>query len=189
MPRLNNSCERPILQTVHMGSRCVNASMNSQSIPAVAAGALSTGKHLTFSVGGEIYGISVLRVREIIRHTPVTAVPQLATCIKGVIDLRGKVIPIVDLRIKFQLNNAEVTERTCVIVADVALSSGIRGNMGFIVDSVESVTHFDGSDIEPPPDFGTRIDSAHIVGMAKQEDRVVTLLNLDLVVVGDRNFE
>lgn len=164
----------------------MNILMNAQSTSVVADGALSLGRYLTFNVGGEIYGISVLQVREIIRHAPVTALPQLGGCMKGVLNLRGKVIPVVDLRIKFELNHAEVTERTCIIVAEVASPAGCRGNMGFIVDSVESVTTFVASDIEPPPDFGGQVRTDCILGMAKQEKRVVALLNIDLIVAGDR---
>ncbi len=140
------------------------------------------GKYLTFTLGHESYGIPVLQVREIIRHTTITAVPQMPDFVKGVLNLRGKVIPIVDLRLKFELASAEIAERTCIVVVQVALVTGSRVNMGLIVDGVESVANVVAKDIEPTPDFGAQISTDYLLGMAKLEDRVVALLDIDKVV-------
>jgi purine-binding chemotaxis protein CheW len=146
------------------------------------------GKYLTFVLGGEHYAIPVLQVREIIRHTHITAVPRMPVHVKGVLNLRGKVIPIIDLRIKFQLERADVAERTCIVVVQVALPTGTRVNMGLIVDGVESVANVTLRDIEPTPDFGAHIGTEFILGMAKLEPRVVALLEIDKVVgVDDLN--
>jgi len=160
--------------------------MNTQTLTPPAATEKSlAGKYLTFTLGRESYGIPVLQVREIIRHTAITAVPQLPDYIKGVLNLRGKVIPIVDLRLKFRLEHAEVAERTCIVVVQVALSSGTRVSMGLIVDGVESVANVLANDIEPTPDFGAQIHTAYILGMAKLENRVVALLDIDQVVASE----
>ncbi len=140
------------------------------------------GKYLTFALGCESYGIPVLKVREIFRHTTITAVPQMPDYVKGVLNLRGKVIPIVDLRVKFQLERADVAARTCIIVVQVALSSGNRVSMGLVVDGVESVANIAAKDIEPTPDFGADISTDYILSMAKLENRVVTLLDIDKVL-------
>jgi purine-binding chemotaxis protein CheW len=143
------------------------------------------GKYLTFALGGESYGIPVLQVREIIRHIAVTAVPQMPDYVKGVLNLRGKVIPIVDLRVKFQLGSANIEERTCIIVVQVILTSGNRAMMGLIVDGVEAVANVAASEIEPTPDFGSQISTDYILGMAKLEKRVAALLDIDKVVAAE----
>jgi purine-binding chemotaxis protein CheW len=143
------------------------------------------GKYLTFALGGESYGIPVLQVREIIRHIAVTAVPQMPDYVKGVLNLRGKVIPIVDLRVKFQLGSADIAERTCIIVVQVVLASGNRSMMGLIVDGVEAVANVAAKDIEPTPDFGAQISTDYILGMAKLENRVAALLDIDKVVAAE----
>jgi purine-binding chemotaxis protein CheW len=143
------------------------------------------GKYLTFELGGESYGIPVLQVREIFRHTNITAVPQMPDYVKGVLNLRGKVIPIVDLRVKFQLGSADIEERTCIIVVQVILTSGNRAMMGLIVDGVEAVANVAAKDIEPTPDFGAQISTDYILGMAKLENRVAALLDIDKVVAAE----
>ncbi|TXT46342.1 MAG: purine-binding chemotaxis protein CheW [Limisphaerales bacterium] len=140
------------------------------------------GKYLTFTLGHESYGIPVLKVREIIRHTNITAVPQLPDYVKGILNLRGKVIPIVDLRLKFRLGAAEIAERTCIVVVQVRRASGNRALMGLIVDGVEAVANIAARDIEPTPDFGTTLDTAYILGVAKLEGSVISLLDIDQVI-------
>lgn len=142
------------------------------------------GKYLTVVVGAEAFGIAVLQVREIIRLQGITAVPQMPEFVKGVINLRGRVIPIIDLRIKFGLP-AELAERTCIVVVQVTTADRCM-LMGVIVDSVEEVTNLTGEQIEETPDFGVRIDTAHLLGMAKTNGRVLMLLEIDKVIaVGD----
>ncbi len=143
------------------------------------------GKYLTFVLGHESYGIEVLRVREIIRLVDFTAVPQMPTYVKGVINLRGKIIPIVDLRLKFALASADTTARTCIVVVQVALPSGVKTQMGVIVDGVEEVINITHADVEDAPDFGAMLDTNYILGMAKIRGSVKTLLDIDRVISAD----
>ena len=143
------------------------------------------GKYLTFRLGNESYGIPVLKVREIIRLCPITPVANMPKHVKGVINLRGKVIPLVDLRAKFGLPIAEENDRSCIVVTQiVAPRSGTR-LYGVIVDGVEEVANFLGSDIEPTPDFGGSIDAQFITGMAKATDGVKMLIDLDRISAAD----
>jgi purine-binding chemotaxis protein CheW len=143
------------------------------------------GKYLTFILGSESYGIAVLKIREIIRIVNITAVPQMPDYVKGVINLRGKIIPVIDLRLKFGIPKAEMTERTCIIVVQVDLHSGVKSQMGLVVDGVEEVTHIASVDIEETPDFGTKLDTDSILGMAKIKGVLKTLLDIDKVVSTD----
>jgi purine-binding chemotaxis protein CheW len=139
------------------------------------------GKYLTVVLASEAYGIAVLKVREIIRLQKITPVPQMPDYVKGVINLRGRVIPIVDLRVKFGLA-AEFAERTCTVVVQVKLPSEQVVQMGLIVDSVEEVVTLNATEIEPTPDFGAKIDTSYLLGMAKVKGQVKTLLDIDRVV-------
>lgn len=140
-----------------------------------------TGKYLTVGLDNESYAIAVLNVREIIRAQKITPVPQMPEFVKGVINLRGRVIPIIDLRVKFGLS-ATFTERTCIVVVQVKLADGKPIHMGLIVDCVEEVLKLNAADIEPTPDFGTRIDTGYLLGMAKSKGAVKTLLDINRVV-------
>ena len=142
------------------------------------------GKYLTVVLENEAYGIAVLKVREIIRCQKITPVPQMPGYVKGVINLRGRVIPIVDLRVKFGLK-AEFTERTCIVVVQVKLAAEQTVQMGLIVDTVEEVVILTAEVIEPTPDFGARLSTDYILGMAKVKGQVKTLLDLDRVVAAD----
>lgn len=146
----------------------------------VAAANLA-GKYLTVVLDNEAYGIGVLKVREIIRMQKITPVPQMPGFVKGVINLRGRVIPVVDLRVKFGLK-AEFAERTCIVVVQVKLPTEQTVQMGLIVDSVEEVVTLTNEEIEPTPDFGTKIDTTYLLGMAKVKGQVKTLLDIDRVV-------
>ena len=139
------------------------------------------GKYLTVVLENEAYGIGVLKVREIIRMQKITPVPQMPAFVKGVINLRGRVIPVVDMRVKFGLK-AEFAERTCIVVVQVKLPSEQVVQMGLIVDSVEEVVTLQASEIEPTPEFGAKIDTAYLLGMAKVKGAVKTLLDIDRVV-------
>lgn len=141
----------------------------------------TANKYLTVTLENESYGMAVLKVREIIRLQKITPVPQMPPYVKGVINLRGRVIPIVDLRLKFGLK-AEIAERTCIVVVQVAMSNGQNVQMGLIVDSVEEVVTLGTDEIEPTPEFGTRIDTTYLLGMAKVKGQVKTLLDIDRVV-------
>jgi purine-binding chemotaxis protein CheW len=139
------------------------------------------GKYLTFQLIDEGYGIGILKVREIIGMLPVTPVPQTPAFLKGVINLRGQVIPVVDLRLKFGLPEEEYTERTSIIVVEV---KGLANNIpiGIVVDTVSEVINIQAHEIEPAPAFGSTIDMNFILGMAKTSDGVKILLNIDLVL-------
>lgn len=140
------------------------------------------GKYLTFVLGEESYGIAVLKIREIIRLPDITAVPQMPSHIRGVINLRGKIIPVVDLRARFGLPHADPTDRTCVIVMQVASSSGSSVPMGLVVDDVEEVINLAADDIQETPDFGSHVETDYLLGMAKIKGVVKTLLDFDRVV-------
>lgn len=138
------------------------------------------GKFLTFSLGKESYGLGILQVREIIRLPEITQVPCMPAYMRGVINLRGKVVPVVDLRAKFGLSSDGQGERTCVIV--VELSARGKTLMGLMVDAVEEVSNIPPGDIEPTPDFGIRLNTSYILGMAKVKGVVKTLLDIDKVI-------
>lgn len=146
-----------------------------------AGAAKQVGKYLTVVLDNEAYGLNVLKIREIIRMQKITPVPQMPLFVKGVINLRGRVIPIVDLRVKFGLK-ADFTERTCIVVVQVKLPTEQIVQMGLIVDSVEEVVNLSDTDIEPTPEFGAKIDTTYLLGMAKVKGQVKTLLDIDRVV-------
>jgi purine-binding chemotaxis protein CheW len=158
------------------------------STPSATAAATATvrhaGKYLTVGLANEAYGIAVLKVREIIRMLKITSVPQLPPYVKGVINLRGRVIPIVDLRVKFGLQ-AEFTERTCIVVVQVRPANAQPVQMGLIVDCVEEVVTLTDQEIEPTPEFGCKIDTSYLLGLAKVKGQIKTLLDIDKVVAPD----
>lgn len=139
------------------------------------------GKYLTFHLGREIYGIGILKVREIIGMLGITPVPQTPVFIKGVINLRGQVIPVVDLRLKFGMEDHGYTERTSIIVVVV---QGQAGNIpiGIVVDSVSEVLQIKEDEIEDTPTFGTSVDTEFILGIAKKDAEVKILLDIDRVL-------
>jgi purine-binding chemotaxis protein CheW len=139
------------------------------------------GKYLVFHLGREEFGIQVLKVREIMGIQDITAVPQTPSHVKGVINLRGKVIPVVDLRLKFGLPEAEYTQRTCIIVVQVKTGE-ISMLMGIIVDGVAEVLNLVSSDIEDTPDFGRGVATPYLLGMAKIKGKVKILLDIDQVL-------
>ena len=148
-----------------------------------AAAARLAGKYLTFKLQAEAYGIDVLKVREIIRLTAITTVPQMPAHIRGVINLRGKIIPVMDLRVRFDFAAAN-TEQTCIVVVQIKLPDGKAAQMGMIVDGVEEVINIADSDIEATPNFGGQIATEYITGIAKVKGVVKSLLNIDAVVTG-----
>lgn len=139
------------------------------------------GKYLTFSLAGEEYGIGILKVKEIIGIMPITVVPQTPRYIKGVVNLRGKVIPVIDLRLKFSMEAAEFTERTCIIVVEI-VATGRTILMGIVVDSVSEVLNIKAADIEETPSFGTRLNTEYILGMAKAGGSIKILLDIDKIL-------
>jgi purine-binding chemotaxis protein CheW len=142
------------------------------------------GKYLTFTLADEEYGIGILKIKEIIGMMPITSVPQTPQFVKGVINLRGKVIPVVDLRLRFAMEAIDYNERTCIIVVEI----GGRGTdivIGIVVDSVSEVLNIKSEDIEDTPTFGTRLNTDYILGMAKMEGKVKILLDIDTVLSQD----
>ncbi|HDN59835.1 MAG TPA: chemotaxis protein CheW [Candidatus Marinimicrobia bacterium] len=139
------------------------------------------GKYLTFKLGNEEYGIEILKVREIIGMMDITYVPRTPDFVKGVINLRGKVIPVIDLRKKFGLDEAEITDETCIIVVDV-YRDDVLVQAGLLVDSVSEVLDVEDGDIEDAPSFGEEIDTSFILGMAKVKGGIKILLNIDKVL-------
>jgi purine-binding chemotaxis protein CheW len=139
------------------------------------------GKFLTVALDSEAYGISAIRVREIIRLQKITPVPQMPEFVKGVTNLRGRVIPVVDLRVKFGLK-AEFSDHTCIVVTEVRAADGQTVPIGLIVDSVEEVVSLGAGEIEPTPEFGARVDTSYLLGLAKVKGLVKALLDIDRVV-------
>lgn len=137
------------------------------------------GKYLTFILEDERYSVPVLKVREIMRLSPITPVPRMPAYIKGVINLRGKIVPVINLRERFGLQQAVDLDRICVIVVQFDTADGGTQLMGMIVDVVEEVSQFNTEDLELPPDFGGSIDTRFITGMAKSKGTVKTLLDID----------
>jgi len=143
------------------------------------------GKYLTFNLHGGSYGIDVLKVREIIRRANVTSVPSVPPFILGVINLRGKIIPVMDLRLRFEFTITSSLDQTCIIVAQVTLPDGKCTPMGLVVDGVEEVINLAATDIEDTPEFGGRISTGYILGIAKVKGVVKALLDIDAVVGAD----
>jgi len=138
-------------------------------------------KYLTFILAGEEYGIGILKVKEIIGLMPITMIPQTPEFIKGVINLRGKVIPVVDLRSRFGMAKADYTYHTCIIVVETAFSSR-SVSVGIVVDEVSEVLNVKGCDIDETPSFGVRLETDFILGMAKTGGGVKILLDIDKVL-------
>lgn len=138
-------------------------------------------KYLTFSLCGEEYGIEILKLKEIIGMTIITSVPQTPEFVKGVINLRGKVMPVVDLRLRFGMEAAVYTARTCIIIVEIAAESG-RVVIGIVVDAVSEVIHIKAEDIEAAPEFGGSMNTRYILGMAKVDGNVKILLDIDHVL-------
>lgn len=139
------------------------------------------GKYLTFKLGVEVYGFEIQKVNEIISMQSITSLPNTPVFMKGVINLRGKVIPVIDLRIKFGMPEKDVTDMTCIIVMQVRHEDKII-TMGVIVDEVSEVLEITTQEIEPPPSIGLVVDSDFILGMAKTETSVKILLDIDKVL-------
>jgi purine-binding chemotaxis protein CheW len=138
------------------------------------------GKYLTFQLGQEEYGIRVLKVREIVKIQHITGVPDTPVEIRGVINLRGKVIPVIDLRLKFGLPEKEYGHRTCIIVVEAQGKS--QGLIGIIVDEVSEVLNLQDENIQDTPDFGRDVETPYLLGLAKVRDRVKILLDIDEVL-------
>lgn len=142
------------------------------------------GKYLTFVLADEVYGLEILKVREILGVMDITAVPRTPSFVKGVVNLRGKVIPVVDLRLKFGMNETGRTEETCIIVVDVD-----RLELGLIVDRVSEVQDISEADIDDTPEFGVNVNTEFILGMGKAAGKVTILLDIDKVLATSETVE
>ncbi len=142
------------------------------------------GKYLTFVIADEEYGVEILKVREIIGYMKVTEVPQTPDYVKGIINLRGQVIPVVALRTKFGLDEIETTEETCIIVVEI-VQGGKAFNTGIVVDRVREVLDIAEENIEETPHFDASVNTDFILGMGKVGDSVKILLDIDKVIGGE----
>ena len=142
------------------------------------------GKYLSFSLENEEYGISILKVKEIIGMIQITPIPQTPEYVKGVINLRGKVIPVIDIRLRFGVNSIDYTDRTCIVVVEIDSNSGSL-HIGIVVDSVSEVINIKSTDIEDTPSFGMTLSTEYILGMAKMAGNVRILLDIDRVLNTD----
>lgn len=151
-----------------------------------AARAMSNrdGKYLTFRLADEEYGVSILKIKEIIEVMPITTVPQTPEFVKGVINLRGKVIPVITLRKKFGMEEAEYTDKTCIVVVEILINAE-KVQIGIVVDTVSEVLNIKEEDVEDTPTFGTKLNIKYILGMAKLEGGVKILLDIDRVLSAD----
>jgi len=139
------------------------------------------GKYLTFHLGDEGYGLEILKVQEIIGMLEITKIPQTPNHVKGVINLRGKVIPVIDLRLKFGMPEQKLTWKTCIIVVQVQKSDTAL-IIGIVVDEVSEVLNISGGQIEAAPSMGMQANTHFILGMAKTESAVRILLDIDKVL-------
>ncbi|MCF8120008.1 MAG: chemotaxis protein CheW [Deltaproteobacteria bacterium] len=146
------------------------------------------GKYLTFSMADEEYGIGILKIKEIIGMMTITSVPRTPAFVKGVINLRGQVIPVVDLRLRFGMEEIDYTDRTCIIVVEIRGDAGAV-TIGIVVDSVSEVLNIKADEIEQTPTFGTRLNTDYILGMAKMEGSVKILLDIDKVLSAEEVAE
>lgn len=158
----------------------MNALVQAGNIQLGIAAAQST-QHLTFVLAGEVFAIGILAIKEIIEYDSLTAVPMMPACIRGVINLRGSVVPVMDLSARFGNRAAEVTRRTCIVIVEIEADDG-RRDVGVIVDAVNEVLEIAADEIEPTPAFGARIRTDFIAGIGKVNGKFVILLDVDRVL-------
>jgi chemotaxis signal transduction protein len=178
--RAAKAVRRP--STFHDVSKIVSKIVNRQTTQHATKSMLEReGKYLTFTLANEEYGSSILKIKEIIGMMPITPVPQTREFVKGVINLRGKVIPVVDLRLRFGIEASDYTERTCIIIVETAGKAQIV-QTGVVVDSVSEVLYIKADEIDDTPAFGTKVSVEYILGMAKMEGGVKMLLDIDQII-------
>ncbi|RMR53017.1 Chemotaxis protein CheW [Pseudomonas syringae pv. actinidiae] len=139
-------------------------------------------QYLTFMLGGEMFAIGILGIKEIIEYGSLTVVPMMPAFVRGVINLRGAVVPVVDLSARFGRQNSDITRRSCVIIIEASSEDGQPQDIGLLVDNVSAVLEIPASQIEPPPNFGARIRADFISGMAKVDGKFVIVLEVDRVL-------
>lgn len=143
--------------------------------------AADDAQYLTFMLGGEMFAIGILNIKEIIEYGQPTEVPMMPDYVRGVINLRGRVVPVIDLLPRFGREASPVSKRTCIVIIDVE-ADGERQDIGVVVDAVSEVLQIPASEIEPPPAFGAKIRADFIAGMGKVNNKFVILLNVDKVL-------
>ena len=158
-----------------------------QSLPAVAgyAAAAEEQQYLTFLLGGDMFALGILNIKEIIEYGSLTQVPMMPSFIRGVINLRGSVVPVVDMSARFGRNKTEVSHRTCIVIIEVDGGEDTKIDIGVMVDSVSEVLEIPRSEIEPPPAFGAKIRVDFIQGMGKVAGKFVIILNANKVLSVD----
>jgi purine-binding chemotaxis protein CheW len=155
-----------------------------QAVKEAKPHALGNGQYLTFFVGGEEYAVNILKVKEIIEYDTVTAVPNTAAWIRGVTNLRGNVVPVIDLAVKFGLPASKASKLSCIVITEVAYD-GDRLTMGVMADSVNQVLEFSEDEIETPPPFGTRVRIEFLLGMGHMGKKFCLILDIDKVLSAD----
>ncbi|MBU2513302.1 chemotaxis protein CheW [bacterium] len=141
---------------------------------------IDTNQYLTFKLSEEIFALDIAKVREVLEFSKVTKVPQTPDMMIGVINLRGSVVPVINLRLKFGMGESERTVNTCIIIIEVSIEDEVT-MIGALVDSVNEVMDMDAEDIEPPPKIGTQLKTEFIKGMGKQEERFVIILDIEKI--------
>lgn len=152
------------------------------AVRGAAAEVATAGRpYLAFRLAGEVYAIDILRIREIIEYTAPTAVPMMPSTVRGVINLRGAVVPVIDLAVRFGLDPTGVGRRTCIVIVEV-VHAGATHVLGLMVDGVNAVLEIGSDNVEPPPSFGTQANAEFIEGMARVDGRFVILLDIARVL-------
>ncbi|MCF7948970.1 MAG: chemotaxis protein CheW [Spirochaetia bacterium] len=144
----------------------------------------TTNQYLTFSLSDELYALEVSKVKEVLEYQPITRVPKTPDFMRGVINVRGGIVPVVDLRLKFDLPAQEQTVDTCIIVLEISIENETI-TVGTIADNVHEVVEIQPEDIEPTPKIGTRLDTDFIEGIGKNNDRFLVILNIDKILTSE----
>lgn len=150
----------------------------------VAAEAITSTQFLTFHLDSEVFAFDILQVREVLDYTTVTKVPRTPEFMRGVINLRGSVVPVIDMRTKFKMPRADETVNTCIIIVELSLD-GEQVVLGALADSVQEVIELEDGQIEPPPKIGTRLDTEFIRGMGSRDDQFIIILDIDKIFSSD----
>jgi purine-binding chemotaxis protein CheW len=152
--------------------------------PAQTGGSEQMHQYLTFVLSGEVFAIGILAIKEIIEYAHLTAVPMTPQYVRGVINLRGAVVPVLDLSVRFGKEASPVTKRTCIVIIEVDVG-GVRHDVGVVVDTVNAVLDIPASEIEPPPSFGAHIRTDFVQGMGKVSGKFVIVLDVNQVLAAE----
>jgi purine-binding chemotaxis protein CheW len=158
------------------------------AMPPQAGAEAQIDQYLTFMLGSEVFAIGILSIKEIIEYSTLTEVPMMPACVRGVINLRGAGVPVIDLGVRFGRAPAPVTKRTCIVIIEITMN-GERQDFGVVVDAVNEVLEIPTANIEPPPSFGARIRTDFMRGMGKVNQKFVILLDVDHVLALDELAE